>query len=117
MEYSMPSTLYTFIQTVFSITAIGVLYFILWWSIYNCIHPITNWKYELCEWFAILSFLNSSKKFEMPRIHDVQKRYMVIDQTVKSKVVSQNYKNIIFVECSESQMMSYPFNKVKYACM
>ena len=43
-----------------------------------------------------LQFYNSligSRNFEMPRMRDVQKRYMVIDQTVK--VALQNYKNIM----------------------
>ena len=38
-------------------------------------------------------FLTGSRNVEMPRIRDVQKRYMVIDQTVK--VALQNYKNIL----------------------
>ena len=39
-------------------------------------------------------FSTEIENFKMLRIRDVQKRYMVIDQTVK--VALQNYKNIMF---------------------
>ena len=39
-------------------------------------------------------FLFAIENFKMLRIHDLQKRYMVIDKTLK--VVLRNYKNIMF---------------------